>query len=166
MGKKSGNNGPDPGEGGRPTKYDPSYNELAYNYSLLGAIDEQLADFLDIGKTTLNRWKIEYPDFRESIKKGKEVADSVAVKSLFKRVTGYEYQEETITTEQIRDKDGNLTGEQLIKKVVHKKQQAPDVAACCYWTKNRQKKLWRDKHDIDLTGKVQVLFDNDDKDLV
>lgn len=165
MSKKSGKPGPDPGKGGRPTVYREEFNKLAYNYTLLGAKDLQLAEYFEVDETTINDWKRKYPDFSLSIKKGKAFADAKMANSLFKRGLGYEYQEETITIEMIRDKDDNDTGKKLVKTVVYKKQQAPDTGAACMWLKNRQKELWRDKHELDLSGTLQVNFDKEDEDL-
>ena len=69
---------------GRPTKYNQLFNELAYNYTLLGATDQKLAEFLNVTETTINNWKQNYPSFFESIKKGKEKADAKVAESLYK----------------------------------------------------------------------------------
>ncbi len=70
---------------GRPTKYQPHYPKLAFNYSLLGVTDKQLSDFFDINEFTLNRWKKDKPKFSESLKTGKLLADSMVSKSLYKQ---------------------------------------------------------------------------------
>ena len=59
---------------GRPTKYKEEYNELVYNYSLLGATDSELASFLGVCVATIHNWRNTEPLFLESIKKGKEQA--------------------------------------------------------------------------------------------
>lgn len=58
---------------GRPTKYKHEYAEQAYKLCLLGAIDEEIAIFFDVDVATINRWKNDFPEFCESIKKGKNV---------------------------------------------------------------------------------------------
>jgi len=70
---------------GRPTKYREEFNDLAFKCALLGATDRELADIIGICEATLNTWKIEYPIFLESIKRGKERADMEVVQSLYKR---------------------------------------------------------------------------------
>lgn len=40
-----------------------------------GLTDEQLAQKMGVGTTTLYRWKEEYREIREALKKGKEVVD-------------------------------------------------------------------------------------------
>lgn len=123
---------------GRPTKYKEEYAELAYKFSLLGAIDAQLAQLLEISESTLNNWKHEHPEFSESIKKGKEIADVEVVEALRKRAIGYSYEE--IKTEE--SDQGN-------KRVVTTKEVVGDTTAQIFWLKNRQPRLWRDKQEID-----------------
>lgn len=53
----------------------PSYDDLAYNYCLLGANDKFLAKAFEIDVATLNRWKLKHDEFCASIKKGKDIAD-------------------------------------------------------------------------------------------
>ena len=36
------------------------------------------------------------------------------------------------------------------------KRLAGDTTACIFWLKNRQKHAWRDRHEIDHSGKVAV----------
>lgn len=121
---------------GRKTKYDESYDALAYNYCLLGATDEQLADFFDICVATVNNWKRDYPSFLASIKKGKEQADAEVAQSLFHRAKGYSHEE---------DKIFNNNGEAMIVPTV--KHYPPDATSAIFWLKNRQPQNWRDKQD-------------------
>lgn len=124
---------------GAKTKYDPSFDELAYNYCLLGATDAQLANFFGVTEQTVNNWKIAQPTFFESLKKGKSMADAMVAKSLFGRATGYEHPE---------DKIFNNNGEPMIVPTV--KHYPPDPTAAIFWLKNRQPDKWRDKQDISL----------------
>ena len=73
---------------GRPSEYQDTYPELVKNYCLLGATDKELAEFLDIAESTLNLWKTEHPEFMESIKDGREKADSLVAKSLYDKALG------------------------------------------------------------------------------
>ncbi len=60
----------------RPTKYQEAYAEQARKLCLLGYTDAELADFFEVSESTINKWKLDYPEFSESIKKGKAVADA------------------------------------------------------------------------------------------
>jgi DNA-binding XRE family transcriptional regulator len=121
-------------EQGRPTEYKPEYDELAYNYCLLGAIDDELASFFDVSKQTINAWKKKHPSFFDSIKKGKTQADAKVARSLFERACGYSHPE---------DKIFNDNGEPLIVHTI--KHYPPDTGAGFIWLKNRQPDKWRDK---------------------
>ena len=125
---------------GRPTKYKSAFNKQAEKFCKLGATDEELADFLDIDVSNLNRWKIKYPAFRASIKKGKELADAEVAEKLFKRATGY-----SCPDVDIKVVDGLIVQTKLVKHY------PPDTPAAIFWLKNRQKRKWRDKIEHGLT---------------
>ena len=131
---------------GRPTKYKPEYDELAFNYSLLGATDVEMAGFFDIDQSTLHDWKKKYPEFSKAIKSGKEDADANVVKSLYKRAQGYSITEE----KEERQKNKVL-------KVTRAEKHIPaDTTAAIFWLKNRQKAAWRDKQEIEHSGSIDV----------
>ena len=75
---------------GRKSGFKEEYVQLAENYALLGATDEELADFFNVNVATLNRWKKQFPEFRESLKKGKAVADANVASKLYNRAIGYD----------------------------------------------------------------------------
>lgn len=116
---------------GRPTKYKEEYAELAYKFSLLGAIDVQLAQLLEISESTLNNWKHEYPEFLESIKRGKEIADVEVVEALRKRAIGYSYEE-------TKEEDSPMG----VRRTVTTKEVIPDTTAQIFWLRNRQPDKW------------------------
>ena len=128
--------------GGRPTKYKPEYAEQAFNYCLLGATDEEMANFFEISVATLYNWKNDYPEFLEALKNGKEKADAEVAKSLYNRAKGYE--QETVKVFQFQ-------GDPVV--VPFTEHIAPDTGAAMAWLKNRQPSKWRDKQDIDMTIK-------------
>ena len=68
---------------GAPTKYDSKMNSQVMKLCLLGATDEELANFFDVSVATINNWKHEYPEFLESIRAGKEDADANVSQSLY-----------------------------------------------------------------------------------
>ena len=129
--------------GGRPTKYKIEYNDQVFKLCLLGATDAQIANILDIDEATLNRWKIEYPKFCESLRSGKSEADSKVAQSLYNRALGYKQKATKFATH-----EGKITDtKDYIENVV------PDTTACIFWLKNRQSKQWRDKVETEITGK-------------
>lgn len=133
---------------GRPTKYKDEYCKQVYKLSLLGATDKELANFLEIQESTLNDWKLDYPEFSESIKSGKEEADAVVADRLFKRATGYEHPEIDIKMFQ-----GEIIKTDLIKHY------PPDTTAAIFWLKNRQKDKWREKTETEHSGEQKLIIE-------
>lgn len=125
---------------GRPTKYKPEFAKQAYKLCLLGATDKRIADFFDVTESTLNLWKQEFPEFSESLKAGKEEADSVVAQSLFHRATGYSHPDVDIKL---------FKGKIITTKLT--KHYPPDSTAAIFWLKNRQPKQWRDKQEVEHT---------------
>lgn len=124
---------------GRPSKYIEEYNQLAYRCALLGATDKQLAGFLDVSEATINNWKLKYPEFLESTKRGKAIADSKVAEALYQRSLGYSHDEEKIF---------QYEGKPV--RVKTKKHYPPDTQAASLWLRNRQPAKWRDNTDHTL----------------
>lgn len=130
---------------GRPTKYKEEYSEQAYKLCLLGHTDAELASFFEVDERTINNWKIDYPDFFQSIKKGKEIADGNVVQSLYHRAIGY----------QAPDIDIKMYEGQIIE-TPYTKHYPPDATSAIFWLKNRQPKKWRDKQVTEHEGGITV----------
>jgi len=130
---------------GRPTKYKDEYIEQAGKLCLLGATDKQMADFFDVSESTLNLWKLEHPNFSESLKENKEFANSRVERALYEKALGYRYKEETSTKMGI---------------VELERQAHPDTTAQIFWLKNRQPDKWRDRQEIEAMVKVETDLDD------
>jgi len=59
---------------GHPTSFKPEYCELAHNYCLLGATNEELTDFLGVTRRTIYNWIASHPDFATSVREGRDLA--------------------------------------------------------------------------------------------
>lgn len=121
---------------GQPTKYKDEYAEQAYKLCLLGHTDADLAIFFEVCEATINNWKIEHPEFLESLKKGKDIADADISESLYKRAKGFEKEAVKIFNNQ---------GEELIVPFIE--YYPPDPTSMIFWLKNRQRKKWSDRVD-------------------
>ena len=127
---------------GQPTKYKEVFNEQVLKLCALGAKDTEVADFFKGCEATINNWKHDYPEFLESIKKGKDKIDTEMVEGAqLHRALGYEHKE---------DKVFNANGHPLV--VPTTKHYPPDSTALIFWLKNRNPSRWRDKQDIDVTS--------------
>lgn len=126
---------------GQPTKYQDHYPDQARKLCLLGATDQELADFFDVCEATINNWKLEHPEFLESIKRGKLQADADVADRLFQRAMGFEHDDVHVS---------NYQG--LVTLTPIRKIHAPDTTAAIFWLKNRQSKQWRDKQEVEHSG--------------
>ena len=75
---------------GRKSEYREEYAEQALKLCLLGATDKEIAEFFSVSEQTLNSWKKKFPQFLESLKKGKAVADANVASRLYSRAIGYD----------------------------------------------------------------------------
>jgi hypothetical protein len=121
-----------PSKGGRPTSYKPEYVEQAEKLARLGATDKEMADFFNVGEKTLNNWKLEHPEFLQSLKEGKLLSDAKVTESLYNKAIGYEKND---------------------------RHYPADTTACIFWLKNRQPDKWREKADdkTDNASMVEIL---------
>ena len=101
-------------KGGRPSKYDtdvkPRFEEIA-DWLKIGATDKEIADNLGINKATICEYKKRFPEFSELIKSGRKVPVQAIKAALFKRATGFRYQE----TKEIEDNEGYKKKETVTK---------------------------------------------------
>ena len=124
---------------GQPTSYKKEYNEQARKLCLLGATDKVLADFFNVCERTINNWKEEHPEFLQSLRAGKLIADANVSEALYNRACGYSHPEEKVF---------NFQGEIITKNTT--KHYPPDTAAAFTWLKNRQGDIWREKSELDI----------------
>ena len=135
--------------GGRPTAYRPEYAERAAKLCALGATDDELADFFDVSQRTINRWKISFPEFCQSVQQAKDEVDARIERSLFHRAAGhYVKEQQAFKLKAVEYADGKRVKESEDVKVVElDRYQAPDTAAQIFWLKNRRSKQWKDRYD-------------------
>ena len=129
---------------GRPSCYTDKYAGQAYKLTLLGATDKELADFFDVCEDTINNWKVAFPEFFVSIKRGKIQADAEVAEKLYQRAKGYEHEEVKVFCQ-----EGEIITHTIIKHY------PPETAAIAFWLKNRRRKCtvpWQDSHDFTSDG--------------
>ena len=117
---------------GRPTSYAPEFAAQAEKLGRLGATDAELAHFFEVDERTINRWKGDHPEFRQSLKAGKLEADATVADRLYRRACGYEHEVHKVLS------DGRVVS--FVERL------PPDTTACIFWLKNRRADLWRDAH--------------------
>lgn len=142
---------------GKPRKYDdyvkpylPLISEWCRTMT-----EQQIAEKLGIAYSTWNQYKVDYPEVKEAIKKGRQNLVAELRSSLIKKANGYKYIETKETTEKVKWPeemykallDAGFTPQQIassriVKTEVAYKEMAPDVAAINLALKNYDKEEW------------------------
>ncbi len=123
-----------------------------------GLNNEQLAQSMGIGESTLYTWQSKHKEIKEAIKKNKEIIDYEVENTALKIALGY--------SQELVDKKYDVVGGK--KKLVEIKTRtvyyAPNVAMLIFWMKNRMGDKWREKledKDLDtikaITGGFEAL---------
>lgn len=115
------------------SKYKEDFPQRAETYLKRGHIEKELAVHLGISEETLNVYKKKYPEFSESLKRGKVSTDDEVENALLKRAVGF--------TMKVNDKDVYYP---------------PDVTAQIFWLKNRRPDQWRDTKNIEFKGDQKI----------
>jgi hypothetical protein len=121
--------------------YRPYFVQMAYELALLGHTDKEMCRVFQVATTTLNKWKHKYPEFEEAIHNGKDKADAKVAMALYKKATGYEYEEEQI----------NVSKGAVIRSTITK-HVPPDAWSCIKWLQARQKATWTDTQKLEITS--------------
>lgn len=151
------------GQVGRPSDYLPEYALLAENLCLLnvGVTDKDLADFFNVCEKTINTWKLEHPEFLQSIRQGKDLADLDVARSLYRRATGATYVIEKEVKRKVVEYDPKtfkkIREEEFIEVVPLLQQAPPDAVAAKYWMSNRRRaqkgeRQWVEKVELTHNG--------------
>ena len=128
---------------GRPSSYKPEFATQAEKLCLLGATDQELADFFEVDVRTVYRWKHDHDEFCQALKSGKDEADERVVRSLYQKAIGYD------VIEQQAVKLKTETGGEVVEVVEVRKHVQSDTTAAIFWAKNRRSDEWRDVKHID-----------------
>lgn len=137
-------------------RYDPdTYPKRAQELCEAGATCGDLCRAFNVkSRQTIYNWAAKHPEFLKALTSGKEIADDLAEFSLFRRVTGYDYDEVEVTTEQttvtsvggecgIQELPAVLKRTKKTKKRVH-----ADVDAAKFWLTNRRPDDWRNRREV------------------
>lgn len=131
---------------GRPTSYKAEYAELCEGLALLGHTDKEMSSVIGVSESTFNLWKLKQPGFSESLKNGREIADTKVSRSLYQRACGYSHKAVKIF----------CNAEGMVSEVPYIERFPPDPTSCIFWLKNRQRGKWRDKQEVEHAGAVTV----------
>lgn len=139
---------------GRPSPYKKEFAKQAEKLCILGATENDLANFFEVVGSTIRKWAIEHPEFSAALKDGRGVADNRVERSLYHRAVGYSHEAVKIFLPR-------GSGEPIYAPYVE--HVPPDTTACIFWLKNRRKDLWRDvhKHEHGAAGEFDKMTDDE-----
>lgn len=122
-------------------KYRPVYAKQCYKLCLLGAIDQDLADFFEVDRDTIKNWSKKYPEFSEARKEGKMMADAEVASKLYERATGC-----TINKQKV------LSNGEIVE---YQEELPPETRAIEYWLNCRNREKWSTKQKVEVSGDSQ-----------
>ncbi|MFA0813350.1 hypothetical protein [Microbulbifer epialgicus] len=120
----------------RLTSYRQEFAEQAEKLCKLGLTDKELGEFFEVTEQTINNWKNKHPEFFESIKRGKTLADANVAESLYRRACGYSHE-----AVKIMQHNGNPIVQEYTEHY------PSDTTACLAWLHNRQREKWQRNPD-------------------
>lgn len=123
-----------------------------------GLTDEQIWNKLGISKDTFYRYKNEYSDFSDSLKRGKEIVDREVENALLKKAIGGK--EKVLKPMKIKNIIYSDAGKKLkeSEEIVMVEEEVliiPDTTAQIFWLKNRKPDVWRDKTAVEHSGEIK-----------
>lgn len=123
-----------------------------------GYTDKQICEALGTSQDTFCKYKRLKPELVEALKIDREIADLTVENSLYKRATGCTIVE---TIEEVYGSPTNELDENGKRKIradkIHRKtitrEIPPDPTSGFFWLQNRSPQKWRDRKNIEITGK-------------
>lgn len=104
---------------------------------------QDIANRIGITVRALSKWRDQFPEINEALKKGREIIDYKVENALLKAALGYKTKESRVLIETDR-KNGDIVREERETTI---KEVAPNVNACQVWLYNRKPELWKKNRD-------------------
>lgn len=148
---------------GRPTVYKPEYVALAYAHAASGGMDGLLADKIGVNIATIYKWRNEYPDFLDALKRGKQGFDQQVHDALLNKATGATLNKQVaikLKDVEYDDMGKKLAERERVELVTVQEQAAPDTGAMIFWLTNRQGDDWKNTQRREMTGADGAPIDN------
>jgi hypothetical protein len=118
-------------------------NALCKEY---GFTTDQMGRVFGVSPRTVTDWIGKYPDFKSAVQAGKDEFDGVKVENaLLKLALGYEYEETSVRSVQLKGFDGEGHKIRVPAKETTKtfKVLPPNAKALLFWLTNRQPDRWK-----------------------
>lgn len=137
---------------GRPSYYESIIEpnlELIGKWKERGYTNEEIAQKLGIGRTTLYENAQRHPELANVLKKSREILIINLEDTLYRMALGFVTKSKTTT---VKNKDGEIISETTVTE-----QLEPSITALIFALKNLDYNRWRDKWEIEASiGKTPV----------
>lgn len=142
----------------------PSKLESIKGWALQGSTDEEIWTMLGVSKDTFYKWKREYPEFKEAIKKGKYISNGELLNAAFKSATGYKaIKQQAIKLKDIEYVDGKPYPIERIEVINIVEEIPGNPTMNIFMLKNRLPDQYRDKKELEVTeNKLEDYFEEDE----
>jgi len=141
---------------GRPTKYNPvAHPMVAEALANAGRIDDEIADAMQINRSTFYAWKKEYPEFSDAVARGKSPVDIKVENAFLAGCLPHDIFEEKQVMEAEKPKRMEKT----------KKHTLGDIGGQKFWLKNRMRDRWRDEQNVNMNSTGGGIEDLTDEEL-
>jgi hypothetical protein len=130
------------GKRGPAPTYKPEFCPIAYKFCLLGATNEDFAGLFEVCLSTIGDWLRKYPEFKQAVQGGRDVADADVAHALLQKAKGFTHEDVKIL---------QIEGE--ARPVEYNRYFPPDTQAAVFWLRNRRRKQWREviEHEHSIT---------------
>lgn len=131
--------------GGRPSKFNERLAQRIMALAKKGFTDREIAEECGIALSTLKLWKGRHKGFSAALNASKNVANEMVEAALFQRAIGYSHPDTKI-----------FVTEHGIHTETVTKHHPPSEDAAKFWLKNRAPKRWREKQEVEHSGKLTL----------
>lgn len=129
--------------------FKPKMIRDVFELARFGMTNNEIAEFLDIGVSTLEKYIRTYPEFKQALQKGRIRSSLKVVDSLYKRALGFNYIERHI---EVRKNKFGAVVSKNIKKA--ERTILPNVTAAIYLLKVRHGDKWADVVKSEITKNI------------
>lgn len=130
---------------------EPENLERITNWAANGLTYAEMAKSMGVSEKTLYSWLNTHGEILQAIKKGRAMSCQAVENALFRRATGYDYEDTDVTEEYKGEmRDGKPTNGQITRREVkHARHVPPDVGAVIFYLKNRMPDRYSDRRVVE-----------------
>jgi len=131
------------------SKFNLDYVDIVSKLKSVGLADKDVGYILGVSKLTINRWKKQFPEFKDAWGEGKETAKSCLVARAFQAAAGFDYIEKNVKVKTKVLADGTEVEYPAETSEFHKVQ-PPNPQLLMFLLCNLDPENWKSKHKLEI----------------